>query len=128
MSHTSAKRAPNFRTLQFASLVSVLKTSRRKSKPVRCSCVIAHRRPRGVASWSRGRKQRRSGRPWRNRQVVMEGVKCRGVRMGQKQAREKRAMTVRPCPGDVYAIVGHLDAFGCDGCRYIGRAMQFLLG
>ncbi len=59
----------------------------------------------------------------------MEGVKRRGVRVGrEKRAGEKRAMAVRPCPGDVYAIVGYLDAFGCDGCGYIGRAMQFLLG
>jgi hypothetical protein len=26
------------------------------------------------------------------------------------------------------AIVGGLDALGCDGCRYTGDAMQLLLG
>jgi hypothetical protein len=78
---------------------------------------------------SRGRKQRRSGRPQRDGHVVMEGAERRGVRVGrEKRPREKRSMAVRPRPGDVYAVVGHLDVFGCDGRGYIGRAMQFLLG
>ena len=47
---------------------------------------------------------------------------------GEKLSREKRAMAaVRRSPGDVYAVVGYLDGFGCDGCGYVGCAMQFLL-
>jgi len=41
--------------------------------------------------------------------------------------REERVMSVCTSPGDVYAIVGHLDALGYYGCGYVGSAVKFLL-
>ena len=36
-------------------------------------------------------------------------------------------MSVSASPGDVYAIVGHLDALGNYGRGYVGSAVKFLL-
>ena len=46
----------------------------------------------------------------------------------QKRPWEERTMSVCARPGDVYAVCGYLDAFGCDGRGYIGSASQLLLG
>ena len=76
-----------------------------------------------------GREQRSGGRPERDGDIIVERVQRRGARVGsQERARDERVVSVCACPGDVYAVVGHVDAFGGDGGGYVGGAVQLLLG
>ena len=59
----------------------------------------------------------------------MERAKRRGARVGGQECLwEEGAMAVRAGPGDVYPVVGCLEARRCYGCGNIGSAMKFLSG